>query len=117
MNIKKTIYLSLIHISGLISQRLAGSVKSLEATDYAPEMIAEARTVSYTHLPHPWLERCFLIAGAGNLERLEIYQKGLCYVQDAASRLAVQCAGVKPGMQVLDSCAAPGGKSLSLIHI
>ena len=63
--------------------------------------------------PHPWLERCFLIAGAGNLERLEIYQKGLCYVQDAASRLAVQCAGVKPGMQVLDSCAAPGGKSFA----
>ena len=29
--------------TGLISQRLAGSVKSLEATDYAPEMIAEAR--------------------------------------------------------------------------
>ena len=27
--------------TGLISQRLAGSVKSLEATDYAPEMIAD----------------------------------------------------------------------------
>lgn len=29
--------------TGLISQRIVGSVKSLEATDYAPEMIAEAR--------------------------------------------------------------------------
>lgn len=29
--------------TGLISQRIAGSVKSLEATDYAPEMIAEAK--------------------------------------------------------------------------
>lgn len=29
--------------TGLISRRLAGSVKSLEATDFAPEMIAEAK--------------------------------------------------------------------------
>ena len=30
-----------------------------------------------------------------------------------ASRLAVRCAGVQPGMRVLDSCAAPGGKSFA----
>lgn len=29
--------------TGLISQRIAGSVRDLEATDYAPEMISEAR--------------------------------------------------------------------------
>ncbi|MFR8332014.1 MAG: hypothetical protein ACLU9S_06335 [Oscillospiraceae bacterium] len=55
----------------------------------------------------------FLIAGAGSLERLEAYRQGRCYVQDAASRLAVRCAGVQPGMRVLDSCAAPGGKSFA----
>ena len=63
--------------------------------------------------PHPWMPDCYLVTGAGNLEQLEAYQKGWFYVQDAASRLTVRCAGAKPGMRVLDCCAAPGGKSFA----
>ncbi len=62
---------------------------------------------------HPWLENCFVLANSGNIEQLAAYQQGLFYVQDAASRLAVLCAGVQPGMRVLDCCAAPGGKSMA----
>ena len=63
--------------------------------------------------PHPWLENCLLLHRTGDLERLEAFQQGLFYVQDPASRLAVLAAGVKPGMKVLDCCAAPGGKSFA----
>lgn len=63
---------------------------------------------------HPWMPDCYTVSGTGNLERLEAYQKGWFYVQDAASRLAVRCAQAKPGMSVLDACAAPGGKSFAL---
>ncbi|MBQ3792484.1 MAG: 16S rRNA (cytosine(967)-C(5))-methyltransferase RsmB [Clostridia bacterium] len=38
---------------------------------------------------------------------------GLGFVQDASSRLAVRAAGLKPGMTVVDVCAAPGGKTFS----
>lgn len=62
---------------------------------------------------HPWLPDCCLISGVGNLEQMEAFRAGLFYVQDAASRLAVRCAGIRPGMQVLDCCAAPGGKSFA----
>ena len=35
-------------------------------------------------------------------------------LQDPASMLAAAVLGVAPGMQVLDLCAAPGGKTLQL---
>ena len=63
--------------------------------------------------PHPWLENCLLLHRTGDLERLEAFQQGLFYVQDPASRLSVLAAGAKPGMRVLDCCAAPGGKSFA----
>ena len=63
--------------------------------------------------PHPWLENCLLLSRTGDLERMEAFQQGLFYVQDPASRLSVMAAGAKPGMRVLDCCAAPGGKSFA----
>ncbi len=39
------------------------------------------------------------------------YQKGLFSIQGQSSMLAAEAMQVKPGMKVLDACAAPGGKS------
>lgn len=63
--------------------------------------------------PHPWLPDCLLLSNTGNLERLHAFQQGWFYIQDAAARLAVLAAGPQPGMDVLDACAAPGGKSFA----
>ncbi len=60
---------------------------------------------------HAWMPSCFLISG--NPETLPGYREGFFYVQDAAARLAVRAAGLRPGMRVLDCCAAPGGKSFA----
>ena len=62
---------------------------------------------------HPWLENCLTLSGAGNLEGLEAFREGWVYAQDAAAKLAVTAAGLRPGMRVLDCCAAPGGKSIA----
>lgn len=62
---------------------------------------------------HPWLEGCLTLRGTGDLERLEVFQDGEVYIQDAAARMAVQAASPQPGMRVLDVCAAPGGKSFA----
>ena len=62
---------------------------------------------------HPWLPGCLILSGTGNIERLEAFQKGWFYVQDAAARLSILAANPQPGMTVLDSCAAPGGKSFA----
>ena len=71
----------------------------------------EARNV--TASPHGWMENCLILSGIGNLEHLDAFREGLFYVQDPASKLSVLCAGLQPGMQVLDCCAAPGGKSFA----
>ena len=62
---------------------------------------------------HPWLPDCLLLRHTGSLEGLEEFQRGLFYIQDAAARLAVTAADPRPGMRVLDACAAPGGKSFA----
>ena len=62
---------------------------------------------------HPWLESCLYLSRTGDLERLPAFQNGLFYVQDPASRLAIQAAAPKAGMRVLDCCAAPGGKTFA----
>ena len=69
----------------------------------------EGMTVS----PHPWLPDCLLLQGTGNLEQSAAFQRGWFYVQDAAAKLAVLAADPRPGMEVLDACAAPGGKSFA----
>lgn len=62
---------------------------------------------------HPWLENCLILSKTGDLERLEAFRSGLFYIQDPASRLSIAASGAKPGMRVLDCCAAPGGKSFA----
>lgn len=53
----------------------------------------------------------YIISGAGSLAMLEGYRKGDFSIQGESSMLAAQAMQVKPGMQVLDACAAPGGKT------
>lgn len=78
------------------------------------ETVREALTAAGVEArPHPWLNDCLTLQGTGSLEQLESFQKGEFYIQDAAARLAVQAADPRPGMRVLDVCAAPGGKSFA----
>ena len=42
----------------------------------------------------------------------EAFQEGKFYIQDMAAKLAVLAGDARPGMTVLDSCAAPGGKTV-----
>ncbi|WP_209343162.1 16S rRNA (cytosine(967)-C(5))-methyltransferase RsmB [Flavonifractor sp. AGMB03687] len=63
--------------------------------------------------PHPWLPNCLLLTHTGSLEELTAFREGLFYIQDAAAKLAVLAADPREGMDVLDACAAPGGKSFA----
>lgn len=64
---------------------------------------------------HPWLPDCLILSGTGNLESLLAFRDGLFYVQDAAAKLSVLCAQLTADDQynLLDCCAAPGGKSFA----
>jgi 16S rRNA (cytosine967-C5)-methyltransferase len=62
---------------------------------------------------HPWLPSCLVLSNTGSLEKLDTFREGLFYVQDAAAKLSVLCAGIREGDLVLDCCAAPGGKTFA----
>lgn len=49
----------------------------------------------------------------GSPDNINVFKNGEIYIQDGAARIAVEAAGVKSGMNVLDGCAAPGGKSFA----
>lgn len=80
----------------------------LSAGEYE-QMLSDAGT-DYTS--DSALEGCMYING-GSVTELPGYDEGLFYVQDKAARLAAAIADPKPGMRVLDCCAAPGGKSFA----
>ena len=79
----------------------------------AQELTGLLKEQGIASAPHPWLENCLTLTRTGNLEQLPAFQQGLFYIQDPASRLAVETSGAAPGMRVLDCCAAPGGKSFA----
>ncbi len=66
-------------------------------------------------LPHPDdPEGTFIVPHGIRLETLEGFKEGSFVVQDAATRFAVEALDVHPGMDVLDACAAPGGKTVQI---
>lgn len=90
---------------------LAVQVNTLKIT--AGDLIEALASEGVTAQSHPWMADCLILNGTGDMEQLPAFQQGLFYVQDPASKLAVQCAQipVQPGVRILDCCAAPGGKS------
>ena len=55
----------------------------------------------------------FDLPPSGLISALPGYGEGHFYVQDAAARMAVEAAAPERGMDVLDACSAPGGKSFA----
>ena len=81
----------------------------------AAELAARLETEGVQAKPHGWMADCLCLSGTGDLEKLPAFREGLFYVQDPAAKLSVLCAELsaqQPG-QVLDCCAAPGGKSFA----
>ena len=99
----------------------------LIANNSMPEMTVQVNTLKTTAAalaqllegegaevrPHSWMKDCLVLSGTGNLEKMAAFRDGLFYVQDPAAKLSVLCAGLQPGMTILDCCAAPGGKSFA----
>lgn len=80
----------------------------VSAADYERALIRTGRDYRrFDALPG-----CIELSG-GSVTELPGFEDGLFYVQDRAARTAAEIAGARPGMSILDACAAPGGKSFA----
>ena len=88
-------------------------VNTLKTT--AQALIQRLQQESVAVRNHPWMENCLILSSTGNLEQLPSFREGEFYVQDAAAKLSVLCAQLSSDedWNVLDCCAAPGGKSFA----
>jgi 16S rRNA (cytosine967-C5)-methyltransferase len=80
------------------------------AADLAKRLAAEgAHTVQFGGLPN-----CLLVEFAGSPADTPAFREGLFHVEGRTSQLAALAVGAEPGDKVVDLCAAPGGKTLTL---
>ena len=64
----------------------------------------------------PWSEETFIIENCTEkeIENWEIYKNGEIYLQSLSSMLPPIILGAKENIDILDMCAAPGGKTTQL---
>lgn len=63
------------------------------------------------------LENSLLIENSGSLARLSEFENGLFHIEDISSQLCCEVLAPQSGDSVLDVCAAPGGKSVTIAEI
>ncbi len=66
--------------------------------------------------PAPDVTGALVLAEPMDVALLPGFNEGAVSVQDAAAQLAAALLEVRPGMRVLDACAAPGGKTGHLLE-
>jgi len=57
-------------------------------------------------------DNIFAVKGTGNIARLDCFKKGYIYIQDMGSYILCKNVEGREDMEILDCCAAPGGKSI-----
>ena len=64
--------------------------------------------------PVPWAPHGFYYSREERPGKHPFHEAGVYYMQEPSAMAVAALSGVKPGMRVLDLCAAPGGKSTQL---
>lgn len=75
------------------------------------QLLTALQEQGYEALPSELSPSGIVVRGGGNLAHASGYERGDYTIQDESSMLVAELLSVKPGMTVLDCCAAPGGKT------
>ena len=83
----------------------------------AAEYVARLAEVSIGSHEIQWMPSAVTLDHPVAVGRLPGFAEGAVSVQDAGAQLASRLLDVRPGMRVLDACAAPGGKTGHLLEL
>lgn len=76
------------------------------------ETVARFRERGITAERHPLYPGAWTLDGCEGVASLPGFSEGQFYAQDVSSMLAVETAGILPGMRIIDLCGSPGGKAI-----
>ena len=72
------------------------------------------KIVPFPVAPIPWIPNGYFYPGDVRPSFCPLYQAGLYYLQEPSAMTPASCLPVTPGENILDLCAAPGGKATAL---
>lgn len=81
------------------------------------ELLAELKAAGVEAESSSLAPSGLVVQSGGNLADMEGFRDGRWSLQDESSMLVAEVAAPKPGMKVLDCCAAPGGKSAHMAEL
>ncbi len=85
-------------------------------TAHPPWIVERIARASIDAHEVPWAPAAVTLAHPVAVSRLPGFGEGKVSVQDAGAQLAAPLLDARPGMRVLDACAAPGGKTAHLLE-
>ena len=89
-------------------------VNTLKTTrDRYQQQLEQAGIKSHANVHAP---EALMLETPCDVSSLPDFHKGYCSVQDAAAQLAAHLLNTKPDEEVLDACAAPGGKTAHILE-
>lgn len=90
-------------------------VRGLRVNTLKTSVEAFLKACPFSLSPTGILEEGFVLEGeAQGIGAHPYHTAGLFYMQEPSAMSAVEALAIKPGMKVLDLCAAPGGKSTGI---
>ena len=90
---------------------LYGRVNSLRGS--VEDFIEKAAETGMKVTPVESVPGAVRLEHTGSVAEHPLYQQGWFHVQDLSSQVCVLQGALRPGMQVVDVCAAPGGKTFT----
>lgn len=89
------------------------NLAKVSRADYLDQL--EQASIAAKPIPHT--SAGLVLDSPVDVEKLPGFAEGLVSVQDGGAQLAAPLLDLQPGQQVLDACAAPGGKSCHILEL
>ncbi len=105
---------------GLVKKKTSFRINRLKVLDSEKGSIIEVLKKDGIKSSSPsWYEDAFVLENAGNdyLVKNSFYEEGRIYVQNLSSMIPPLVLAPKEGEDILDMCAAPGGKTTELASL
>lgn len=81
------------------------------------ELINKLNEYGFNAEKSDYVQDCLAVNRINNLENCKLFSEGFFHIQDLSSQICCKVLNAKPNDTILDLCAAPGGKTLTIAEL